>query len=436
MCGLILAPAHYSELRMEAALTSMGYRGKGNRRNVTTAFGWRLAHTRLAIQDLSHEADQPFVFPHSVAAFVGELFNHNGWGERNLLQHLLSNPADFHEVDGFWSVVEVRASDGVARCFTDHIGIKPLYWWPKHNIVCSEIFPMFQLEPPPPLDEEYLRMIEQRGYCSSGQTPFQGIFQLPPGSVLNLRLDGGPRRDIYWNWSKVQGDPGYLRDLVMEAIDHRMEGDREVAVLLSGGLDSSIVYYGLKAQGYTPKAFSVENGETEFLPEGVKVLPLDPVDLSKAVLRMQAPLDLGSLIPQIQLAEAVSYQGFHVVLSGDGADELFGGYRRAKTADTQWSDTFEELPYYHLPRLDRIMMRNTIELRTPFLAPKVMSAALRLPYAQRTEKQALKEAFKDLVPEEILRREKHPLKTQAVIQGGIEYRRQLIEEFRHVSAYL
>lgn len=431
MCGLILAPKQYSVTAFERALDRMSYRGANNQSGLTEAFGWKLGHIRLAIQDLSDAAAQPFISSGSITAFVGELFNHGGYGEQYFLKHLLATE-DFHNVDGFWSVVQVTPAG--TRIFTDYLGTKPLYWWPKHNIVCSELTPMFELEPAPKLDQVYLANCIKFGYDYSGRTAFEGIRQIEPGTRLFLGNDPVETSiRQYWDWSKVPGDPDELRAILDYSISNRLIGDRPVAMLLSGGLDSSIIYYSLREQGREVHAFSVENGETEFLPEGVSTLVTDPVSLSDAVAIMQAPLDLGSLVPQIQLARAVSYQGFHVVLTGDGADELFGGYRRAAEYDSQRSDIFCELPYYHLPRLDRVMMRSTIELRSPFISPFVIAAALRTPRRDRTSKQALKRAYKGTVPRRILEREKHPLKTTAVIQGGQTYRKQLVEEFYHVS---
>jgi asparagine synthetase B (glutamine-hydrolysing) len=143
----------------------------------------------------------------------------------------------------------------------------------------------------------------------------------------------------------------------------------------------------------------------------------------------EEPVDLGSVVPQFQIGRAVQAAGFNVCLSGDGADELFGGYRRAKEYDSQYSDIFSELVHYHNPRIDKCMMASTVELRSPFLAPKVIQAAMFLPYEDRTSKQALKRAFDDIVPEEILAREKHPLKTDLVIAGGKSYQEQVIQHF-------
>ena len=142
---------------------------------------------------------------------------------------------------------------------------------------------------------------------------------------------------------------------------------------------------------------------------------LDEVTDFEAIMVHQSPVDLGSVKPQIAMAKKLRELGFYAVMTGDGADELFGGYRRAKEYDSQMSDMFCELPYYHLPKIDRTMMRYTIETRSPFLAPSVCKYAMNVPYVKRMgEKLELKETFKDIVPLEILTRDKLPLKTDAI----------------------
>jgi asparagine synthase (glutamine-hydrolysing) len=429
MCGLILAPARYPDWSLKNALARMAYRGDGERGHceVDRQAGWKLGHTRLAIQDLSDSANQPFVTGRgNLVAFVGELFNSKDQSELVYLSWLLEDPYRFHEVDGFWAVAEVTL-DGTARVYTDHLGVKPVYYWPEYGIVCSEIEPMFALEPRPGFDRTYLSNCIKFGYDYSGRTPYEGIFQLAPGSVLeNTGL--GPSIKPYWSWSHVPL-PYSLREAVDDAILNRLKGEREVAMLLSGGLDSSIIYYTLEKLGLPIKAFSVENGESEYLPEGVKLLDLPPITPEEAVRVLKAPLDLGSMVPQVQLARAVAKEGFKVCLTGDGADEVFGGYSRAAVYDSQHSDVFCELPYYHLPRLDRVMMASTIELRSPYLSPQVVAFGLTLPRKLRTEKQALKLAYKSLLPKEIVERKKHPLKTEDVVTGGLEYRQRIVQAF-------
>lgn len=428
MCGLILTRSHITDASVEAALDAMAYRGDGERghRAIQSQGAWKIGHLRLAIQDRSEKGNQPFVRGPWLKAFVGEVFNHQG-NEQDFIDHASMSPYLFHKADGFWAVITTNGQ--IARVFTDHLGIKPLYYWPRQQMVCSEIEPMFEIAGRPYLDETYLSNCIKFGYDYSGRTPYEGIFQIAPGRILELGRVPNGQTLPYWNWYHVPSDGRSLRETVETAIHNRLIGERPVAMLLSGGLDSSIIYYTLKGL-VNVEAFSVENGESEFLPEGVTTIKVDEVSAKEALAIMKAPLDLGSMIPQVQLARAIAAAGYNVCMTGDGADEVFGGYRRAMEYDSQASDIFCELPYYHLPRLDRVMMASTIELRSPFLAPAVIAYGLRLPHHFRTQKEALKCAFATVVPSKILHRAKHPLKSKAVQAGGLEYRRQLVKDFR------
>lgn len=440
MCGLIMAKGSYSDRAMLEAMVSMDYRGKDSLCGLVEFKGWKMGHVRLAIQDLTDRGAQPFraeekhwetlAWDDSHIAFVGEFFSYDSdeLTEQEYCTQLVGSQDfhRFHEADGFWSV-GLLGGHYSTLVFTDHLGIKPIYYWPEKDIACSEIEPMFRLAPRPELDEVYLSNCIKWGYDSSGRTPYKGIWQLGPGKVLNLRAK---RIRNYWHWDKVPTSAD-LRSLVMSATVNRLIGDREVGLLLSGGLDSSIIYYSLQHMGFRVRAFSYPNWEDEFLPDGIQTLEVpEAVGDLEAVQIMQAPLDLGSLFPQIALSRAVRAAGLNVVMSGDGADELFGGYTRAQEYDSQKSDVFCELPYYHHPRLDRVMMRETVELRSPYTSPAVVAHALKLPWKERTSKQALKRAFEDIVPAQIIERSKKALKTPRVIEGGVKYRQQLVEAFR------
>jgi asparagine synthase (glutamine-hydrolysing) len=114
-----------------------------------------------------------------------------------------------------------------------------------------------------------------------------------------------------------------------------------------------------------------------------------------------------------------------IVISGDGADELFGGYRRMNEYDSQDSDIFHELVYYHLPRLDKLSMAHTLELRSPFLNHDIVRFALSLPLEERKNKKILKDTFKGLIPESIIDRSKLALKNQMIVEDQIEYRKKI-----------
>lgn len=432
MCGVVAGFSDVSDI-----LSAMSYRGDGRPSRILRRGGANLGHVRLAIRDLGPESDQPVDVPNVRASFgfVGELFDLDGVSELDFLTYgvgwfeCLGN--FLKTLDGFFAVVTV-SDTGAIRAFTDHLGIKPLYYWPSKGLVCSEITPMFAAFPEPKLNNKHLAALVRFGFDHSGETPWEGIYQMPPGSELLMTREGHWVRK-YWDIASeaVQYSQPVLafKRGFNRAVLSRCNSDLPVSMLLSGGLDSSLIYYTLKGLGRHISAYSYPNGESEFLPPGVEMVEASPPSLCEAVTVMQTPMDLGSLVPQVQLAQALEGKT-RVVITGDGADELFGGYTRSRAYDSQYADTFLELPYYHLPRLDRVLMRSTIELRSPFLAPEIVRLALGLPREMRIDKAFLKLCAKGTVPDEIIDRPKHPLKTQAVITGKETYREQLITIFR------
>lgn len=444
MCGLIAIldrhaggwDRHSAEEAVERGLKFLEYRGLPGRSAIVERGGATLGHVRLPIIDLSTNGDQPMNVGDSTLAFVGEIFNFQELQpDATCDTHVVGDrffrfgPPGFHAFDGFWSVV--FAERRRVTVLTDYLSQKPLYFHRPSLMVASEPLAIAAaLDQPLTPDPVFFANVRKWGYDPTGRTPFAEVVQLPAGHALVY--DQGLSLEPYWDWQRVPYDPD-LPSLMVEATRRRLVGDREVALLLSGGLDSTIIFRILvDVLGENVKVFHAANNEDEFLElalEGYPSQPLRPeaVTVEEAVVAHQVPVDLGSMVPQLALARALRDEGFYVCMSGDGADELFGGYRRAKEYDSQASDVFCELPYYHLPRLDRLMMAATVELRSPFLSPRVIRHAMAVPYVWRSSKQVLKLYFADLIPQRIADRDKHPLKTDAVKSGGVEYRNQLID---------
>ena len=444
MCGLIAILNRHSggwsrgsaEAAIDRGLKFLEHRGLPGRSAVMERGGATLGHVRLPIIDLSTDWDQPLNVGNSTLAFVGEIFNFQELDPKATCDTQVVGdrfyrfgPPGFHAFDGFWSTVV--ADPHRVTVLTDYLSQKPLYFHRPSLMVASEPLAIAAaLERPLTPDPVFFSNVLKWGYDPTGRTPFAEVTQLPAGHALIY--DQGLSLEPYWDWQRVPYDAD-LSGLLIQATRRRLIGDREVALLLSGGLDSTIIFRILvEALGEEVKVFHADNNEDEFLELALaghesKLLRTPSVSIDEAVVAHQVPVDLGSMVPQLALAKALRDEGFYVCMSGDGADELFGGYRRAKDYDSQASDVFTELPYYHLPRLDRLMMAATVELRTPFLSPAVVRHAMEIPWAKRTSKQALKELFRGLVPDKIIDRTKHPLKTPDVIYGGVEYRKHLID---------
>lgn len=455
MCGLIAildwvdggwASSLEATRAVKAGLDRMSYRGLPGRSIVVQQGRTIIGHTRLPIISSDSYFDQPQEFMGVVGAFVGEIFNYESLGKKPppYITHPYTSDTEaliktfntysctgegFHEFDGFWAAILVEQQISKISVFTDYLSQKPLYFHKDSLLVASEPEAIRVAYPHDwEYDETYLSNVLKWGYSPDHRTPWEGLQQLPVGSVLTY-LDG-VAIEPYWDWSKVPIEPD-LRATLTQAVKNRLVGDRAVAILLSGGLDSTIIYEILKQELNHVYPFNVENGEDDryinLATQDYYKLKTVAVTLDEGVKAHQVPVDLGSMIPQLELAKALRVKNYHVAMSGDGADELFGGYRRAKEYDSQASDVFTELPFYHLPRLDRLMMNQTIELRCPFLAPKVVKKAFALPWDVRQSKQFLKHAFQGIVPQKILDRPKHPLKSNEVLTGGIEYRKKLVE---------
>lgn len=353
---------------------------------------------------------------------------------------------------GFWALVIYTAGDGAFTCYTDPLGKKPLYFHtqPGHFGIASEIKSVLPEDHKRYLDMKYLGDVRKFGYNNDERTPYRlvkrmqhgMIYMFAAGDPAPLRLNG-PQGIIPEN-----GRKGDVRELLREAVISRIEtvAEAKVACLLSGGLDSSIIAALLIERGLDVDFYTIENeDDAQFVADfekhyNIKVERLkynqDDVlqndDLFREIYldTNESPIDLGSVVPQYYLMKTISEAGdYRVIFTGDGADELFGGYSRIHEYDSQGSDVFSELPYYHLPRLDKSSMRFTLELRNPFLSHAVINAALAMPISMRTDKLILKTIFRDLLPASIIDRPKLALKNPEIRKNKIDYRNKVLDKF-------
>ena len=414
MCGLVVSYDGIS-----SGIDEMLHRGTED--PIITQFGDTVvAHIRLPIINLEGGAQ-----PYDSTWLVGEIFNYkelnpDAISDTQVFSELLRG-GNIHIADGMWAGA-IKTGRGVL-CFTDYLCQKPLYYSAKYRMVASEpdAFTVFDLT----VDEIYISNSIKWGYDPTGRTQWNEVKQLPAGHYI------GPNMIpiAYWDWHKVN-KPRDLKTAFIKAVKNRLVSDQPICMLLSGGLDSSLTYKVAESLGADLKVFHVENGELDSLKQVCDTyedLLMDYPSLSAAAQCMHS--DAGSLLPQYALGAAVKAKGYHVTLSGDGADELFGGYSRAKEYDSQHSDVFVELPYWHNPRLDRVMMRHTIENRTPFMAPEIVKYALSLPWEQRTDKQALKAFAEDYLPDAVVNQPKKALKSS---DWGLEHRIKLSNSWRTI----
>ena len=347
---------------------------------------------------------------------------------------------DSQEWDGAWSIIYIH-SNGRIYCFTDPLGKKQLYYNPQGRISSSITALALGSQP----DELYRSEVAKWGYNTDDRTPWEKVKRIMPNQLYSFDKTGEllrikrPHFDFRWSASPLS--PRGFKDMVHNRVGEYLKGieAKSVGVLLSGGIDSSIIATELlkfKDRGFALNFYTINNQEDAPFVElfakihGLKVTTLSydmsKIDLRKALTINETPVDLGSMIPNQIMFSQVPEQ---VIFTGDGPDELFGGYRRIDDYDSQKSDVFQELSFYHLPRLERAADHFGKDLRCPWLSYDIIRYALSLPYEDRKHKSILKEAYKDEIPAEIIQRPKLPLKNDEIRTDPFGYRCKLINTF-------
>lgn len=453
MCGFVIStqPDRLKPTAIGSAMAAIGHRGTLPP-TVAIRDGYEFGHVRLPIQSYDDTGKQPVTAKAEggkleTGVFVGEVFNlSRNRPDTNQVIEILTNlgPHAANNFDGFFAVAYTYQSKLIVQ--TDHLGIKPIYYDTHTGLISNELKPFIKARRVR-CDELYFSNVIKFGYDPTGRTPIDGVYRLKPGHYWQFDVPGErPTEHKYFHLSPtVMTVEEIHRRLTISLTRRLLRSNKPVGILCSGGLDSSLVAQLAMLHGGNNeiRIYHVDNDESEYLDymnwtpnvtlKKLELLSPEEMNWENVLWANDTPVDLGSVFPQYALAEALHRENLNVVLTGDGADELFGGYRRAKLYDSQRSDIFCELPSYHLPRLDSIMMNFTIELRSPFLAPDIVCGAMGIPYAQRTEKQVLKEIARRVgVPDEIINREKKPLKNKHVVEFNEMYRVRLCNYYREM----
>jgi asparagine synthase (glutamine-hydrolysing) len=344
------------------------------------ARGVGLGHRRLSILDLSPLGRQPMESPSGryVIAFNGEVFNFAalkgelqaagssfvGDSDTEVMLHAIEawglEPAVKRFVGMFAFALWDRA-DRALHLVRDRIGIKPLFYgWSGDTLLFgSELkalraFPGFGAQVDPAAVAAMLRY----GYVPAPATVYRGVHKLLPGTVLTLRSPRDrPAPQAYWSAREVaergmanpfRGTPDEaverLDGLLRDAVALRMVADVPLGAFLSGGIDSSTVVALMQAQSPRPvKTFSIGFHEREYNEAGhaAAVAAHLGTDHTELFVTAREAMDVIPSLPEMfdepfadpsqiptYLVSKLARGSVTVSLSGDGGDELFGGYNR------------------------------------------------------------------------------------------------------------
>jgi len=344
--------------------------------------GVALGFRRLAILDLSPTGHQPMLSANEryVIVFNGEIYNYAelkteldsaGYAFRGTsdTEVMLAGILEWGleeavtRFNGMFAIALWDRHEKRLHLIRDRIGVKPLYygWCGTILLFGSELksltaHPEFK----PKVDRQSLTLYLRYGYVPAPHSIYQGVKKLEPGTILTFDEGGNQaegNRIRYWSAREAverglqnpfQGDDreavSELDELLKASVRDRMIADVPLGAFLSGGIDSSTIVALMQAQSARPvKTFTIgfqEAGynEAEYAKEvsahlktdhtELYVSPRDAMDVIPQLPAMfDEPLGDSSQIPTY-LVSKLARQSVTVSLSGDGGDELFGGYSR------------------------------------------------------------------------------------------------------------
>jgi len=348
---------------------------------VDPAAGVAMGFRRLAILDLSAEGDQPMTSAYGryVVVFNGEVYNFRQLrDELGAAGHIFRGHSDtevllaaftawgiepaLRRLNGMFAFAVWDRSSRQLSLARDRIGEKPLYygWQGSAFLFGSELkalraHPAFSAD----VDRDALALYLRHKYVPTPWSIFRGIRKLPPGSLLTLPFGAaGQTADpvAYWSARDIvdRGSASPLRDataataeldkLLRDAVRLRMEADVPLGAFLSGGVDSSTVVALMQAQSNRPvKTFTIGYEDSDFneavdamtvarhLGTDHTELYVTPGDSMAVIPRLPSLYDepfADSSQIAVHLVSQLAGRHVTVSLSGDGGDELFGGYNR------------------------------------------------------------------------------------------------------------
>jgi asparagine synthase (glutamine-hydrolysing) len=427
MCGLAGIWGRADEGVVQAMLDVQRHRGPDGEGLYTTAGPGVLGHRRLSILDVAGGA-QPITSIDRRRAVVanGEVYNYPTLRPQLAGAHRIRTRSDSEailhlyenqgrevtcDLDGMWAFA--IADDEELFLARDPIGIKPLYHGETEDAI------LFASE---------LKALAPR--CESVQ-------EFPPGTSWHSRSGYSTFYELpdpELEERSVADWCARLRETMERCVAKQTMADVPVGAFLSGGLDSSVLAALLREHTDELHTFSVGvEGAGDLEAARLVARHLGTIHHEYVMTReeIEAELDRvvwhlesfdGDIVPSAIptfFTSRLAREHVEVVLTGEGADELFAGYRYHKEIDDEDALHRElrrsvgAMHGVNLQRVDRMTMAHSVEGRPPFLDPEMIDLAFRIPPAlklapgaRKDEKWILRMAVEDLLPAEIVWREK------------------------------
>jgi len=363
MCAIFGIIGEYDGALARKSVSLLSHRGP-DYCGIIEEKGLFIAHNRLSIVDLSVEASQPMVKDEIILSFNGEIYNFQSL--KKLLDITFETSSDTEVVLRAyqkWGLSFVDRLEGMfAICiydrgklflFRDRLGKKPLYYMhtAKQFIFASEIKAILPYLKKKQMNKEALHSYLSFLAPTPPHTFYKGIEKLESGHFAvyeNAKLSIKAYYDLLPSSTEIASEEEALQTIeesLKQSIEKRLMGDVEVASLLSGGVDSSLIAAMSAQMGVKLKTFSLgyegyqQYDERKYAAQVAKHIGVQNIDielsrdaffenLDAVTCALDEPINDPAAIPLYMLFKRIKEEGIKVVLSGEGADELFLGYRQ------------------------------------------------------------------------------------------------------------
>jgi asparagine synthase (glutamine-hydrolysing) len=374
--GCVLAPGRAPEAQvLDRMAVALAHRGPDDRGvHIEESVG--LVHTRLAIVDPSPAGHQPMARRAGRwrLTYNGEVFNHaelrrelpgaayNGTSDTETLLHALERwgEAAIARCNGLFAYAALDVRDRRLLLVRDRFGVKPLYY-ARHDggiWFASEIRALLAAGIPRRARPDVLGHAVAAGWANGPLTPIDGVIRVLPGSVVSVDLDTLETSERRWYEPAMVVDrermatlagrrraelAGTVESELQASVRRRLMSDVPLGTMCSGGIDSGLITAFAAAEQGPITAFNASISDQPEFDEGpwgelvahalgaelhtVRMTASSwRADLVDVVAHNEYPLNHASAVPMAQIAALARENGVKVLLSGEGADELFGGY--------------------------------------------------------------------------------------------------------------
>ncbi len=504
MCGIL--GGNNPDWKYAQGIDSIRHRGPDGKR-IEIYEGMTFAFCRLAIQDLSENAMQPMNSPDGKVHIVynGEIYGYKALKDELAKKYLFRTSSDtevilnayleygekfIDKIDGIFAMAIYDERIQKVYLYRDRIGVKPLYYYYDGTrfAFASELKALVKSLDDVCLTVDRLAVYDYLfyQYVPEPKSMYEKVYKLRPAAklVFDVQQNRIIGEDKYWEL-KVNTSVGRrrkkedvaeeLRELIRRTVKEQLIADVPVGTFLSGGVDSSIITYETNRLKPEVNAFSIGFREAQYdeSRRAAAFCQKKHISLIQQILHSRDIKEIKNRLPEwydepfgdtsaypTYLVSKLARTKCTVVLTGDGGDELFGGYDRYRNVEVRgaklnredvytqyaeaapavedfrikWEIPAEYNPYWHyeqyyeeempvitrmryldlmtylpeavLTKVDRVSMSVSLEARVPLLARRMVEFAFSLSQEECLSgnelKGCLKDAYRGIVPDEVL----------------------------------